>query len=122
MRNILTISDVDFNHFKTDTASKFKKNIEEIFTSPQQNELNNDDGNDRNPNDHHVNNDSTKSKLFHLIRRDISWGRNMEYFIVILRNSICRLSSQQPYITPMILFESFQQMVHNFLLIHHSSI
>lgn len=102
MKNILTISSNHSDQFKSKIIQTYNKNIEFIFNFVQESDNNNESN---------ESNDSIKSKLIHLIQRDISWGRNMEYFIIILRNSVSRLSHQQPYITPKLLFECFQKMV-----------
>lgn len=117
MKNILTISNTFLDKFQTDIVRIYNKNIEDIFqlSTDNNNNCNNCNNNDNNCNNNEI--DPTKTRLLKIIKRDISWGRNIEYFIVILRNSICRLNSQQPYITSTLLLECFDQTVNILILL-----
>jgi hypothetical protein len=45
-----------------------------------------------------------------VIERDLNWGRSMEYFLVVIRVAICRLSSSQEFLTPGLVTDCLKQM------------
>jgi hypothetical protein len=52
----------------------------------------------------------TDESFVSLIQRDLNWGRSMEYFLVVLRVAICRLSTSQQFLTTALVNDCLKQM------------